>query len=129
MSPTEFFEQQAPGTNGTPYYKNAETLGYYAGALRAGVDKLNAGTTETGTMVKAILGASISAASLGRGSGAVSGLTNLVVDEVVSQANGSRTETARVLEQLAIPVDGNGDRYQGPATATFDSKAAKVRAQ
>ena len=47
----------------------------------------------------------------------------------MNQANGSRTETARVLEQLAVPVDGNGDRYQGPATATFDSKAAKVRAQ
>ncbi|MFD1711162.1 hypothetical protein FVQ98_13560 [Ottowia sp. GY511] len=129
LSPTEFFEQQSPGTNGTPYYKNAETLGYYAGALRAGIDSLNKDTTETGTMVKGVLGAAISAASLGRAGGTVSGLTGAVVDQVVAQANGSRTETARVLEQLAIPVDANGDRYQGPATATFDSKAAKVRAQ
>lgn len=129
LTPTEFFEQQSPGTNGTPYYKNAETLGYYAGALRAGIDSLNQGTTETGTMVKAVLGAAISAASLGRAGGTASGLTNTIVDEVVAQENGSRTETARVLEQLAIPVDANGDRYQGPATATFDSKAAKVRAQ
>ena len=129
QTPTQFFEAQAPGTNGTPYYKNAETLGYYAGALRAGVDALNKDTTETGTMVKAVLGAAIGAASLGRVSGSVSGLTSAVVDQVVNQANGSRTETARVLEQLAMPVDGNGDRYQGPATATFDSKAAKVRAQ
>ena len=80
-------------------------------------------------MVKGVLGAAISAASLGRAGGTVSGLTGAVVDQVVAQANGSRTETARVLEQLAIPVDANGDRYQGPATATFDSKAAKVRAQ
>ena len=129
LKPTEFFEQQSPGTNGTPYYKNAETLGYYAGALRAGVDSLNKDTTETGAMVKGVLGAAISAASLGRAGGAVSGLTSAVVDQVVAQENGSRTETARVLEQLAIPVDANGDRYQGPATATFDSKAGKVRAQ
>lgn len=129
VSPTEFFEQQTPGTNGTPYYKNAETLGYYAGALRAGVDKLNASTSETGGMVKAILGAAISAASLGRAGGSVSGLTNAMVDEVVGQVNGDRTEMARVLELLAVPVDANGERYQGPATATFDSKAAKVRAQ
>ncbi len=129
QEPTKFFEEQAPGTNGTPYYKNAETLGYYAGALRAGIDALNKDTTETGTMVKAVLGAAISAGSLGRASGSVSGLTNLVVDAAVNQANGSRTETARVLEQLAVPVDANGDRYQGPATATFDSKAVKVRAQ
>lgn len=129
QAPAQFFEAQAPGTNGTPYYKNAETLGYYAGALRAGVDALNKDATETGTLVKAVLGAAIGAASLGRAGGSATGLTNLVVDEVVNQANGSRTETARVLEQLAVPVDGNGDRYQGPATATFDSKAAKVRAQ
>ena len=129
QTPTQFFEQQAPGTNGTPYYKNAETLGYYAGALRAGIDGLNKDATETGTLVKAVLGAAIGAASLGRAGGSATGLTNTIVDQVVAQANGNRTETARALELLAIPVDSNGERYQGPATATFDSKAAKVRAQ
>ena len=129
QTPTQFFEQQVPGTNGTPYYKNAETLGYYAGALRAGIDGLNKNATDTGNMVKAVLGAAIGAASLGRAGGTASGLTGAIVDSVVKQANGNRTETARALELLAIPVDSNGERYQGPATATFDSKAAKVRAQ
>lgn len=128
QTPTQFFEQQAPGTNGTPYYKNAETLGYYAGALRAGVDALNQNTTDTGNTVKALLGAAIGAASLGRASGAVSGLTGRVVDQVVAQENGSRTEAARVLEQLAVPYV-NEERYQGPATSPFESKATKVRLQ
>lgn len=77
LSPIDFFEQTAPGSKGTPYYKNAETLGYYAGAMRAGVDKLNADGTKTGTLVKSILGASISAASLGRASGTVTVLDQL----------------------------------------------------
>lgn len=129
LSPIDFFEQTAPGSKGTPYYKNAETLGYYAGAMRAGVDKLNADGTKTGTLVKSILGASISAASLGRASGTVTGLTNYMVDEIVSQANGDRTKIAQQLQGLAMPVDENGKRYRGPAEAAFNGKAAMVRQQ
>ena len=68
----------------------------------------------------------------GAGSGLTvnaAGLPHSVVDAVVSEANGSRTETARVLEQLAIPLAAHGKRYQGPAPAAFDSKATKVRVQ
>ena len=129
FSPIDFFEQTAPGSRGTPYYKNAETLGYYAGAMRAGVDKLNADDTKTGTLVKSILGASISAISLGRASGTATGLTNLMVDEIVSQANGDRTKIALQLQGLAMPVYADGERYRGPAETAFNAKAALVRQQ
>ena len=129
FSPIDFFEQTAPGSRGTPYYKNAETLGYYAGAMRAGVDKLNADGAKTGAIVKSILGASISAASLGRASGTATGLTNLMVDEIVSQANGDRTKIAQQLQGLAMPVDENGERYRGSVEAAFNGKAAMVRQQ
>ena len=68
----------------------------------------------------------------GAGSGLTvnaAGLTHSVADAVMNEASGSRTETARVLEQLAMPLAAHGKRYQGPATAAFDSKATKVHAQ
>lgn len=129
FSPIDFFEQTAPGSRGTPYYKNAETLGYYAGAMRAGVDKLNADGAKTGAIVKSILGASISAASLGRASGTATGLTNLMVDEIVSQANGDRTKIAQQLQGLAMPVDENGERYRGPAKSDFNGTKAVAHQQ
>ena len=129
LSPIDFFKQQVSNRDGELYYKNAETLGYYAGSMRAGVDKLNADGTKTGTLVKSILGASISAASLGRASGTATGLTNLMVDEIVSQANGDRTKIALQLQGLAMPVYADGERYRGPAETAFNAKAALVRQQ
>lgn len=52
-----------------------------------------------------------------------------MVDEIVSQANGDRTKIAQQLQGLAMPVDENGKRYQGPAEAAFNGKAAMVRQQ
>lgn len=129
LSPADFFKQMAPGYGGDLYYKNAETLGYYVGAMRAGIDKLNTDGTKTGAIVKSILSASISAASMGRVSGTVSGLTSLMVDQAVEEANGERTKLAQALQTLAFPVDVNGKRYHGPATSVFDSKVELVRHQ
>lgn len=129
LSPADFFKQMAPGYDGDLYYKNAETLGYYVGAMRAGIDELNTDGTKTGAIVKSILSASISAASMGRVSGTVSGLTSLMVDQAVEEANGERTKLAQALQTLAFPVDVNGKRYHGPATSVFDSKVELVRHQ
>lgn len=97
--------------------------------MRTGVDKLNADVTKTGAIVKSILSASISAASLGRASGTVSGLTSLMVDEVVKQANGNRTKIVNELRGLAMPVYADGERYRGPAEDAFNSKVGYVRQQ
>lgn len=129
QSPTDFFEQQVPNRSGKLYHQNAQNLGYYVGAMRTGVDKLNADVTKTGAIVKSILSASISAASLGRASGTVSGLTSLMVDEVVKQANGNRTKIVNELRGLAMPVYADGERYRGPAEDAFNSKAGYVRQQ
>lgn len=129
QSPIYFFEQTDPGTLGTPYYKNAETLGYYAGALRASVDKLSADATKTGSIVKSILNAGIGAADLGPTGSVAPVLTDAMIDEAVNAANNNRTELAQKLEDLAVPIDSNGKYYRGPATAAFNAIAAKVRAQ
>lgn len=125
---TEFFEQQVPGTTGAPYYQNAESLGYYTGALRNGLQAQNADATATGGMVKGIMGAAISALSLGRAGGSTTFLTNTMVDAVVNSANGDRTRLGQALQDLAVPVDANGQRYEGPATSTFDATLSRVRA-
>lgn len=125
---TEFFEQQVPGTTGAPYYQNAESLGYYTGALRNGLQAQNADATATGGMVKGIMGAAISALSLGRAGGSATFLTNTMVDAVVNSANGDRTRLGQALQDLAVPVDANGQRYEGPATSTFDATLSRVRA-
>lgn len=125
---TEFFEQQVPGTSGAPYYQNAESLGYYTGALRNGLQAQNADATANGGMVKGIMGAAISALSLGRAGGSATFLTNTMVDAVVNSANGDRTRLGQALQDLAVPVDANGQRYEGPATSTFDATLSRVRA-
>ena len=129
QSPADFFEQPVPNRNGKLYYQNAQNLGYYVGAMCASIDRLNADSTKTGSIVKSILSASISVASLGRASGTVSGLTSLMVDQAVEEANGERTKLAQALQTLAFPVDVNGKRYHGPATLVFDSKVELVRHQ
>ena len=49
------------------------------------------------------------------------------VDAAVAKDNGDRTRVGQALQDLALPLDAQGDRYQGPATATFDSTLARVR--
>lgn len=127
LSPIEFMEQQAPGTRGTPYYRNAESLGYFTGAMRAGLDAQNADASASGTIIKGILGAAISALSLGRASGSVGFLTSTIVDAAVNGANGDRTQLGQALQDLAVPVDAEGRRYQGPALDTFKTAATYVR--
>ena len=73
------------------------------------------------------MGASISALSLGRASGSATFLTNSMVDAAVNSANSDRTKLGQTLQDLAVPVDANGQRYQGPATSTFDATLARVR--
>ena len=126
-SPTAFIEQTAPGTTGAPYYQNAESLGYFTGAMRNGLDAQNADATANGTMIKGISLAAISALSLGRAAGSAIALTNNIVDAAVAKDNGDRTRVGHALQDLALPLDAQGDRYQGPATATFDSTLARVR--
>ncbi|RRD56000.1 hypothetical protein EII20_12905 [Comamonadaceae bacterium OH2545_COT-014] len=127
LSPIAFFEQQSAGTTGKPYYQNAESLGYFTGAMRNGLDAQNADAAANGATIKGILGAAISALSLGRASGSVTFLTNTIVDAAINGANGDRTKLGRVLQDLAVPVTQDGARYEGPATAVFDSTLARVR--
>ncbi|MFD1711484.1 hypothetical protein FVQ98_12225 [Ottowia sp. GY511] len=128
LSPIEFMEQTANGSTGKDYYQNAESLGYFTGAMRNGLEAQNADATANGTMIKGIFGAAIGALSLGRAGGSATLLTNTMVDAVVSSANGDRTKLGQALQDLAVPVDANGERYQGPATSIFDSTLARVRA-
>lgn len=124
QSPTDFFEQQVRNRSDKLYYRNAQDLGYYVGGMCKGVDQLNADSTETGSIVKSILSAGISAAnSLGRASGIVSGLTSFMVDDVVKQANDDRSKILHGLQGLAMPVYADGERYQGPAEGPFNAKA------
>ena len=78
-------------------------------------------------MIKGISLAAISALSLGRAAGSAIALTNNIVDAAVAKDNGDRTRVGQALQDLALPLDAQGDRYQGPATATFDSTLARVR--
>lgn len=128
QSPIQFMEQTAPGTSGAPYYQNAESLGYFTGAMRNGLEAQNADATANGTMIKGIFGAAIGALSLGRAGGSATFLTNTMVDAAISSANGDRTKLGQALQDLALPVTESGERYEGPATATFDSTLARVRA-
>ncbi|MFT3778910.1 MAG: hypothetical protein QM772_11660 [Ottowia sp.] len=127
MDPAHFIEQQAPGTTGKPYYQNAENLGYYTGAMRLGLDNLNTDATTQGTIIKSIILTAVSAASLGRGSGITLATGANVVDAMINEANGNRTELGQGLQDLALPLDARGNRYEGPAAAAYNAKVSIVR--
>lgn len=131
------FEQQAPGTTDKPYYQNARTLGFFAGAIAAGTESIAKDNERKGDILKnvfdtaaGIIGAKFPVeAALGKG------LSIELVDQVVSSVNDKNFNVRDALIKLSFPVvpdktpDNYNDNelYTGPPVtdyeAAFDSIA------
>ncbi|HEY8562891.1 MAG TPA: hypothetical protein VIL74_21110 [Pyrinomonadaceae bacterium] len=131
-NPIDRFGAQVPGTDGRPHYRNAQVLGYFAGALFAGAKQISGDRTKQADMLKNIFGTIAGATGAANpASGVVSsvlnGLTQAIVNEVTDGLNKGTMDMEEALEKLLFPRDAaTGELYEGAAEADFDSAFGRV---
>jgi len=124
-SPIEFFEEQVLSTSGKiDNFKNAKIMGYYIGAVHAGIGKLNADFSKTVNFTNDIVGAAAAPFKVG---GAVIGFAGSLGYEILNKTNGERIEIVEALHKAAIPLDAEGHPYDGPAADAFKNASSYIQ--
>lgn len=133
---SDFINTAETGANGDHFYRNAENLGYYAGAMQAAINKMNASDKTKGDILSNVFGTVVSASSAavpglsvgGKvGVQVFNGLTKEVVREVVADVTAGRKNLAQALTELSLPHDpGQTQRSRGPADPYYDGASAMV---
>ena len=130
--PLARFGTQVRGTDGNPHYRNAQVLGYFAGALFAGAKQITGDRTKQADMLKNVFGTIAGATGAanptsGVVSSVVNGLTQAIVNEVTDGLNKGTMDMQEALEKLLFPRNAEtGALYEGAAEADFDSSFSRV---
>lgn len=130
--PLARFGTQERGTDGHPHYRNAQVLGYFAGALFSGAKQITSDRSRQADMLKNVFGTIAGATGAANpASGVVSsilnGLTQQIVADVTNGLNKGTMDMEEALEQLIFPRDTRtGDTYEGAAEADYDSAFSRV---
>ncbi|MED5619765.1 hypothetical protein [Ideonella sp. BN130291] len=133
---TEFINTAEKSSNGDNFYRNAENLGYYAGAIEAGINKLNADDKTKGEILTniftTVVGAGTAAVTKMPTAGKVAsqvfnGITREVVRQVVADVSSDRKDLRQALTELTLPRDpGQTQRSRSPADPYYQSSANTV---
>ena len=130
--PLARFGTQARGTDGNPHYRNAQVLGYFAGALLSGAKQITSDRSRQADILKNVFGTIAGATGAANpASGVVSsllnGLTQQIVTDVTNGLNKGTMDMEESLEQLVFPRSPQtGDTYEGAAEADYDSAFSRV---
>ncbi|MDQ3799521.1 MAG: hypothetical protein M3384_08730 [Acidobacteriota bacterium] len=130
--PLARFGAQVRGTDGNPHYRNAQVLGYFAGALFSGAKQITSDRSRQADILKNVFGTIAGATGAANpASGVVSsilnGLTQQIVADVTNGLNKGTMEMEEALEQLIFPRNPQtGDTYEGAAEADYDSAFSRV---
>lgn len=130
--PLARFGTQERGTDGNPHYRNAQVLGYFAGALFSGAKQITSDRSRQADMLKNVFGTIAGATGAANpASGVVSsilnGLTQQIVSDVTNGLNKGTMDMEEALEQLIFPRSAQtGDTYEGAAEADYDSAFSRV---
>ena len=121
---------------GKDFYRNAQNLGYYAGATEAAINKMNADDKTQADILTNAFSTVLTAATTavtrlpvsGRVvSGLANGLTKELIREVTADVAAGRKSLREALYDLALPrASPTADRYRGPADPFFQSAANTV---
>jgi hypothetical protein len=132
----DFVNTAEAGANGDHFYRNAENLGYYSGAMQAAINKMNADTKTQGDILSNVFTTAVSVGTTAVptlsvpakvGAQAFNGLTREAVREVVADVTSGRKDLRDALSDLALPrAPGQHDRSRGPADPFFQSSANTV---
>jgi hypothetical protein len=127
-------EKAAP--NGDNFYRNAQNLGYYVGAMQAAINKMNSDAKTKGDILSNVFTTTVSVAAASNpaltvparmGVQFANGLTKEIVRAVVDGVSTSGKGLRDALTELALPREPNQEeRSRGPADATFEGAANTV---
>ncbi|MGH8080782.1 MAG: hypothetical protein ACREP7_09410 [Lysobacter sp.] len=122
---------EAKDANGESYHPNAQTLGYFVGAVQVGMSQHAGGAKADGELLKTIFGTAsgaIGAANPAAGVfAAVLGGTYVVAsDEIAQSVADGNTDAKDALRTMAYPHDAKGKPYNGAAEAEYDSAMDRV---
>ncbi|MCK9688119.1 hypothetical protein [Scleromatobacter humisilvae] len=132
----QFYNTAEVGSNGDHFYRNAQNLGYYAGAMQAAIGKLKADAKTQGDILSNVFSTAISVGTAAMpglsvaakvGAQAFSGLTKEAVREIVGGVSADDGSLSNALMDLAVPhAPGQLDRTRGPADPFFLSASNAV---
>lgn len=131
-NPLNRFGAQVTGTDGNPHYRNAQVLGYFAGALFSGAKQITGDRTRQADMLKNIFGTIAGGTGAvnppaGIASSIINGLTSAIVGEITDALNKGTMDMEEALERLIFPRDeATGALYEGAAEADYDSAFSRV---
>ena len=121
---------------GKDFYRNAQNLGYYAGATEAAINKMNADDKTKADILTNAFSTVLSVATTAVTrlpvsgkvvSGLANGLSKELIREVTADVAAGRKSLRDALYDLALPrANPNADRYRGPADPFFQSAANTV---
>lgn len=125
------FGEVRTGSDGRPYYDNAENLGYFMGAVHAAIKDISGDRDRQANIIKNIFGAVLGAVGAknpvtGVSASALNGLTSLIVDGVTDSLKDGDKELLESLRELAFPRDARGETYEGGAETAYDSAVGRV---
>ena len=136
MTAKQFIGTAVRNGSSAPYYRNAENLGYYSGAVQAAIRSRTSDAKTQGDIVNNIFSTAINVATApvelspgGKiGVAAFIGVTSEVVRETVNSIAASNTKLQGAFSELALPRDaGSPDRYRGAADPFFQAAEEKVQ--
>ena len=127
-----YFNQTIPGTDpNDEYYQNAKSLGLYAGAIHAATTSIKGDRATQANTLKNIF--STAAGLLGAKdpiSGTLAnGLTNQIVDNVVSKMDDEDYAIRDALIELTFPRDAKGNPYIGSGKTHWEASFAATAAK
>lgn len=112
------------------YYRNAQDLGYFAGATQVGVAKVAASNKEQAELIGSIFKSAVGLATgpAGPVAGAAVGLyTDAAVKEAVDALGAGDASLKDTFYELAFPRDpATHQAYEGPAERDYDSALGRV---
>ena len=121
---------------GKDFYRNAQNLGYYAGATEAAINKMNADDKTKADILTNAFSTVLSVATTAVTrlpvsgkvvSGLANGLSKELIREVTADVAAGRKSLRDALYDLALPrASAGADRYRGPADPFFQSAANTV---
>ena len=125
LSAKDYIGKTATTADGKTYYRNAQTLGYYSGAVQAGINSSTADAKTKGEIIGNIFTSSVFAVSAAVpgapvaakvGTVLFNGVGREVLRGIVADVAAGNKSLKDAFAELALPRDaGSPDRYRGPA--------------
>lgn len=132
-NPIDFVNTQVKNPYGQDYYQNAENLGYFTGAVEAGINQITSDQNAQGNLLSNIFTTVVSAGASWAGpegkaaAQVVNGLTRQAITGVVSSLASGDKSLRDSINDLSLPRDPKThDRYRGPADPYFMSSQSTV---